>query len=88
VGGRAIIWDIVDPMELAVADAGRAHDAARDGAGSHSGRSHGGSARQPAPEGHKFGFAWLTALRMLWQFRRTTPARYDFVKGPDGPHRM
>ena len=81
VGGRAIIWDIVDPWELALADPGA-------GGGGHGGSTGHGGANTHATSGDRgSGPGWLTALRMLLQFRKATPRRYDFVKDPGGPRR-
>lgn len=86
IGGRATIWDIADPMELAMGAQNAAHGPAHEasspghGASGHGPRSIAGPSR--------FGTGWLTALRMLLQFRRMTPQRYDFIKDPDGPRRI
>jgi ubiquinone/menaquinone biosynthesis C-methylase UbiE len=64
-GGKAIIWDIASPMAMV-----EAHAASPNGAGPDS------VDRRPGS-----GHGWLIALRMLLQFRRLTPQRFEFPKG-------
>lgn len=82
-GGRAIVWDIASPTgRPAVAGAGHGQPAPH---------------RQPAPHGEPApgqptahvisgnrtgGPKWFQALRMLLQFLRATPQRFEFVKAP------
>ena len=88
VGGRAIVWDITDPMELAMGASGSA-ERSHAGADGHGGASEHGASRLPSTSRRAIpGTGWLTALRMLLQFRRITPQRHDFVKGRDGVHRV
>jgi ubiquinone/menaquinone biosynthesis C-methylase UbiE len=68
-GGKAIIWDIASPMAMV-----EAHAAAADPAGAHGVGGH-VVVRREAP-----GPGWLTALRMLLQFSRMTPQRFEFAK--------
>lgn len=63
-GGRAIVWDIASPMAMV-----EAHAAGTAGDGAHAIRR-----EQPA------GPAWWLAFRMLLQFRRLTPQRFESAK--------
>jgi len=81
-GGRAIIWDIVSPMAIIEAHAAPSEQAAT---GEHRTPGHPapGSHLAPGPHPATRGHAmpgWLVALRMLLQFRRMTPQRFDFAK--------
>ncbi|HEX8025240.1 MAG TPA: class I SAM-dependent methyltransferase [Candidatus Limnocylindrales bacterium] len=72
-GGRAIVWDIASPMAMA-----EAHATDAKGAGN--------AASDATPGAHvvvrreSSGPGWLVALRMLRQFRRMTPQRFEFAK--------
>jgi ubiquinone/menaquinone biosynthesis C-methylase UbiE len=68
-GGKAIIWDIASPMAMV-----EAHAAVQGHDGPHAAGGH--AARAPQPSGP----AWLLALRMLIQFSRMTPQRFEFAK--------
>jgi len=68
-GGKAIIWDIASPMAMA-----EAHAAAPQAGGPHATGTRMVVRREPAGPG------WVVALRMLNQFRRTTPQRFEFAK--------
>ena len=63
-GGRAMIWDIASPTEMAAA-----HEDVAEAPG----------AQGPAQR-HGSGPGWLTALRMLLQFRQMTPQRFEIAK--------
>jgi len=67
-GGRAIIWDIAPPMAMV-----EAHTAAA---------AHGDGAQAIGPRSSS-GPGWLIALRMLLQFSRLTPQRFEFAKSQD-----
>jgi ubiquinone/menaquinone biosynthesis C-methylase UbiE len=73
-GGKAIIWDIASPMAMVEAHATPSGAA---GVAAHGGGRQAGGPGGPARPG---GPDWLTALRMLLQFRRMTPQRYEFAK--------
>lgn len=63
-GGKAIIWDIASPMAMV-----EAHRAAPEAAGT-----------ELAGRREASGPGWLIALRMLLEFRRMTPQRFEFPK--------
>jgi len=75
-GGRAIVWDIAAPLDRPAAAAGPHRGATASG-------PHG---RPAAPTQHGIGGtpvtgpSWWLALRMLLQFRKAVPQRFEFAK--------
>jgi len=69
-GGRAIVWDIASPMERATAVPGGSPHAAHGPA----------TASRPIRGAPSSGPSWWLALRMLLQFRRLEPQRFEVAK--------
>lgn len=73
-GGRALIWDIASPQDMIAAHASATsagpHGAASVPAGAHV------VVRRAEPSGP----SWLSALRMLRQFSRIEPQKFEFAK--------